>query len=74
MKRPELFSLDGGYFLTLPPGDNHVWTTEGLPILKTNNSSLKRESLHLYRSLLTSPVKWWVDRLPVDVNIIVADI
>jgi hypothetical protein len=73
MKRLESFSL-GGYFLTLPPGDNHVWTTEGLPIQRTDNSSLKRESLHQYRSLFTSPVKWRVDRLPVDANIIVADI
>jgi hypothetical protein len=73
MKRLESFSL-GGYFLTLPPGDNHVWTTEGLPTHRTDNSSLKRESLHQYRSLFTSPVKWRVDRLPVDADTIVADI
>ena len=33
MKRPELQS-GGGFFLTLPPGDNHVWPIEGLPISK----------------------------------------
>jgi hypothetical protein len=44
MKRPELQS-GGGFFLTLPPGDNHVWPIEGLPINKTDNSSLKRESI-----------------------------
>jgi hypothetical protein len=55
----------GGCLLTFPPGDHHVWKTEGLPVTTTDNSSPKRESLHLYRSLSTSPVKWRVDRLPV---------
>ncbi len=44
MKRLKLQS-GGGFFLTLPPGDNHVWPIEGLPINKTDNSSLKRESI-----------------------------
>ena len=73
MKRLESFSL-GGHFLTFPPCDNHVWTTEGLPMNRTDNSSLKRESLHQYRSLFTSPVKRWVEHPPADVNIIIAGI
>jgi len=31
-KRLKLCSLKGGYFLALPPGGNHVWTAEGLPV------------------------------------------
>jgi hypothetical protein len=41
---------------------------------ETNNSSLKREFRHQYCSLFASPVKWWLDRLSVDANIIVAGI
>jgi hypothetical protein len=41
---------------------------------ETNNSSLKREFRHQYHSLFASPVKWWLDRLSVDANIIIAGI
>jgi hypothetical protein len=41
IKKAQIVQSGGGYFLTFPPGDNHVWQTEGLPIIKTDNSSLE---------------------------------
>ncbi len=70
MKRLELQSYRG-FFLS-----SHLFIAnygEPRAFLKINNSSLKREFLHQKRSLFASPVKWWLDRLSVDANIIVAD-
>ena len=69
MKRLKLQS-GGGFFLTLPPGDNHVWPIEGLPINKTDNSSLKRESI--IHALFSHRIEDMPP--PIDVNIIIADI
>ncbi len=43
-EKARIVQSGGGYNLMFPPADKHAWQTEGLPINKTDNSSLK-ESL-----------------------------
>jgi hypothetical protein len=72
-EKARIIQSPGGFFLMFPPGDTHVWQTEGLPIMGPTTQALKRISPPTPFSLAL-PVKWWVDRLPVDAIIIIADI